>query len=277
MSTSTTSAVRTVTLATGVRCAVDRGVEEFVQSFRRAQDLFNYFGLSVAFLALGLYLEGSPSAADGAGATVVSGAVGFVIAMSGVVTVAQILAAERSDGTVGRMRTIPHGLATYAASKVVHIVLMTCVSVALLLVPAAVLIEGVELGPTTVGGLVLVLVLGLAATTPIGIGIGALVRSPRAVTGILMVPITAISFLSGVFVPLEELPDWSATVAQAFPVLWTCLASRELLTPELAAAAAVVDGSPWPWIIGVLSLWAALGAAVVPRALSRVVSRSLSR
>src|SRR5690606_30812193 len=94
------------------------------------------------------------------------------------------IAAEYEDGTLLRARALPHGLRAYAVGAVVRLVLELTVSVAVMLLLAAIV-----LGPrwTLDGGdallLLAVLVLGVAAVAPLAFIAGSLVRNPRAVGG----------------------------------------------------------------------------------------------
>jgi ABC-2 type transport system permease protein len=88
-----------------------------------------------------------------------------------------------------------------------------------------------------------------------------------------MLPVLAITAISGIFAPVQMMWGWVQVVAQVFPTYWIGLGMRSAFLPE-AAAAAELGGS---WRTGqtvlVLSAWAVFGLLVAPRVLRRMARR----
>lgn len=253
-----------------------RGWLEYRKSFSTKQDAFNYFGLSGLFLLAAWSLRDAPAPGGGVtvGTTFLASVIGFIVAMGGVVTVAQVLASEREDGTLLRAKSLPRGMRVYLIAKAVHMLMVTMTNTLLVLVPSLFLLDGFGFaGVASVWTLVWVVVLGLAATVPVGAVLGALVRSPRTTMGLLMIPIMGISMVSGIFVPILAMPGWAQMLAQVFPVYWVGLGTRSAFLPDWAVAGEI--GQSWRHMetVGVLGVWAVVGMAIAPALLRRVARR----
>lgn len=269
---STAPSALSATLSLGAH----RGWLEYRKSFTNKQDALNYFGISALFLIAAYALRDSemPGTDVGFGTVFLAGVIGFTVAMGGIVTVAQVLATEREDGTLLRAKALPRGIPGYLVAKAVHTLMITLTNVAIILLPSLFLLDDVRVRSTGDAlTLVAVVVVGLLATVPIGAVIGALITSPRAVMGILMLPIMGISLVSGFFSPIATMPVWGQWIAQVFPVYWVGLGTRSALLPESSVGAEL--GATWrPWeMYGVLGIWAVVGLVVAPLVLRRVARR----
>ncbi|MEV2278352.1 ABC transporter permease [Nocardiopsis sp. NPDC049922] len=262
-------------VSNAVRAGYARGVLEFRGTFTNPPDMFGYLYMPVLFVVLGVFLsdEEVDGAATNYGAVTYSGGLVLMLIMLGTLAVAQVLAAEREDGTFLRAKAIPHGMVGYGVAKTVHLLAMSAVAVALTVVPGLFFVEG--FGPRGWGSavtLVWVCVLGLLAMVPIGATLGALFSNPRAV-GLLMIPIMALMMLSGVMFPLELLPDWVLTIAQATPVYWLGLGVRAGTLPADYAALELAGSWQLPVVAAVLAAWAVVGSLVALRVLRRTARR----
>ena len=134
---------------------------------------------------------------------------GAMVAFNMVIGPAYTLAMEREDGTLLRARAVPHGLIGYVTGQVVVNSLGLVPSFAVILIPSALLFEGV-MSQGAVGWLTVVWVvgLGLLATLPIGIMIGSLVPGVQKVGTWGMLPMLVLLGTSGIFFPIQELWGW---------------------------------------------------------------------
>ncbi|MER7485634.1 ABC transporter permease [Streptomyces sp. NPDC126497] len=257
--------------AVGVR----RGRTELRQTFTSGQDVFGYV-LWTVLLMVPLFLAGDErleGAGISAGAFMLPSMVGMTLAFTGVMTTAQLLAAEREDGTLLRAKAVPHGMVGHLVGKVVMVSGTVLVSMALPLVVGVFLVDGVaRQGGGALLTLVWVVPLGLLATLPVGAVIGSLVDNPRTV-GLLMLPVMGLIVISGIYSPLSELPGWLQIVGQVFPVYWLGLGLRAALLPAGAVAAEV--GESWRYLetVGVLGAWAVAGLLLAPSVLRRMARR----
>ena len=188
---------------------------------------------------------------------------------------AYYLAAEREDGTLLRAKAVPYGIIGYVTGIVTQAVLETLIGVVILLVPGWILFDGL-----TINGIgdwvtfVAVIVLGLLATIPMGIVIGSVVKSPRMIGGIGLFVIGGMAAISGIFIPLQDLPPWLAAIGQALPTYWVGLGMRSVFLPD--AAMALEIGGSWRQLemFLVLTAWSVAGLLAAPVVLRRMTRRA---
>lgn len=258
-----------------VRLGLARGWAEFVQSLRSSQD--QWFYLFTAFLAVGyLYLR-RDTPVEGTDLMLPSVALpsilGGLVAFGLVIGPAYSLAMEKEDGTLLRAKAVPHGLVGYFAGQLVlHSSSIVPQTVAVL-VPSFLLFEGLMADPSGWITVVWVLVLGLLATLPIGMMIGALVPGVQKVGMWGMLPVMLLAGISGIFYPITALWGWVQVVAQLFPMYWLGLGMRSAFLPD--SAAAIEIGGSWRTLetVLVLGAWAVVGALVLPPLLRRMARR----
>jgi ABC-2 type transport system permease protein len=125
------------------------------------------------------------------------------------------LAADRERGLLELKRALPMPRGIYLAAKMAMALLFAAI-VALLIMTLAVLLAGVAL-PLAQWGLLLALALfGVLPFCAIGLCVGALTRAPAApaVLNLIYLPM---SFLSGLWLPLQFLPHSLAQLAPLWP------------------------------------------------------------
>ncbi|RQP10867.1 MAG: ABC transporter permease [Microbacteriaceae bacterium] len=258
-------------LRTGVR----RGVVEFRNMLQTPSEVIYYvvgiIGLVIALVVL------REATLDDSGFPLVRFLLPGLIAMQVLIAAcfgpATVLATEREDGTLLRHKSLPHGMRGYLTGLTVRAALETVIALAIVLVPATFLVDGLwERGPIVLLGVPIVL-LGLLAFLPLGFVVGSVFHNPRAVGGWGFVSIMIIAIGSGLFFPLAALPTWVQIIVVALPVYWFGHALRSVILP--ADAAVLEVGEAWfPLIsLGVLAVWAAVGLVLAPAMLRRSARR----
>ena len=259
-----------------IRTGVERGWTEFKQSVRSPQDQGFYLFTSVAVLAYLFFnrnneIEGT----DLSFATVAMPSIlGAMVAFGMIIGPAYALAMEREDGTLLRAKAVPNGMVGQVTGHVVSNALGLVPSFAVILIPGALLFPG--LMSNGLEGWVTVLwvtLLGFMATLPIGLIIGSVVPGVQKVGTWGMLPFIALTAISGIFSPIQNLWDWVQVMAQMFPVYWLGLGMRSAFLPDSAAALEI--GGSWRtgWVAVVLSLWAIAGFVIAPVVLRRMARR----
>lgn len=259
-----------------VRLGLRRGWREFTQSLRSAQD--QGFYLFTGLMVLGYLVIRRNDEVPGSDLLVPSVAtpsiIGALIAFGVIVGPAYMLAMEREDGTLLRYKAIPHGLRGYFTSQLLSQSLGVVPQMLVILVPSFLLFDNLMAGGAT-GWLTVawVLVLGVLATMPLGMLIGALVPNTQKVGTWGMLPVLVLAGISGIFYPLQQLWGWVQVVAQVFPIYWLALGMRSAFLPDAAAALEV--GGSWRTTetVLVLAAWAVLGMIVTPLVLRRMARR----
>jgi ABC-2 type transport system permease protein len=258
-----------------VKLGLRRGLTEFVQSVRSSQD--QWFYLFTALLVVGYLFLRRNSTVEGVDISfptlALPSILGGLVAFGVVIGPAYALAMEKEDGTLLRAKATPFGLTGYFSGQLLYQSLNLIPQLVTILVPSFLLFDHLMTEPSGWFTVIWVLLLGLAATLPIGMIIGALVPGVQKVGMWGMLPVMVLAGISGIFYPIQELWGWVQVVAQIFPMYWLGLGMRSAFLPE-AAAVLEISGS-WRTLLTVLVLgaWAILGAVLTPRILRRMSRR----
>ena len=259
-----------------LRAGARRGLVEFLNSARNPSDVgFWILGGAVTVVVLWFNrAEPIPGTDVSAAQFIFPGLLAMQILIAAMWGVAITLSTEREDGTLLRAKAVPHGMTAYVTGQVVLQSAGVVPMLAVLLIPSAILFDGLmhqgALGWLGVAGY---LVLGMAACLPIGFIIGSLATSPNKVSTWGMLPVMAIASISGIFVPMTALPGWLQSVGQVFPMYWLGLGMRSSFLPD--AAAALEIGGSWRTLetVAVLVAWAVVSLLLLPPLLRRMARR----
>ncbi len=217
-----------------------------LRTFRRVRDEVIFtFGLPVALLILFASIFGGEI--DDTGVDVSQYFVAGMLAATGITVGFQSLAAqlalEQHDGTLKRLAGTPMPKAAYMAGKIGMVVTVATVqTVAMFAVGLA--FFDISL-PSGRGWLILVsvLALNLAIWTLIGLAFSRLISNPRAGGAVVVPPTLVLQFISGVYIPFTEIPEWLQSIASIFPLRWAALGLRQALLPDTFAR--VEPGGSW--------------------------------
>ena len=158
--------------------------------------------------------------------------------LSGLQNLAVDIATERSDGTLKRLAGTPLPVVSYFIGKIGQ-VLVTGTAQAAILLLTAWLLFGVDLPTSGEKWLTFawVFLLGVSTSAVLGIALSQLPSSGKSATAVV-IPITLVlQFISGVYLPFSQLPEWLQNVANFFPLKWMAQGMRSVFLPETFEAA----------------------------------------
>ena len=258
-----------------IRVGFNRGLTSFRHILQMPSELLGQFiwnGIPLAFLVLNrdTMVEGTSISF----ATVaLPGFLGLIVAASAYGP-AYYLAADREDGTLLRAKAVPRGIVGYVTGVLTQASLETLLGMLILLVPGVIVFGASANGLVGWLTFVVIVVLGLAASLPAGIVIGSVVKSPRVIGGIGLLVIGGMAALSGIFIPIQDMPTWLGWIAQALPPYWIGHGFRFVFLPDAAAALEV--GGTWrlPEMVVILTAWAVVGMLIAPVVLRRMARRA---
>ncbi|MGY1813057.1 ABC transporter permease [Blastococcus sp. SYSU D00820] len=259
-----------------VRLGLRRGWTEFVLSLRSPQDQAFYLTMGGGTL-LYLWFNRNGELGD-TGISLVAyslpGILAGLLAFGVVIGPAFALAMEREDGTLLRHKALPHGMPGYVTGQVLYHSLGLLPMLLVILVPSFLLFDDV-MARGAAGWLTVawVVALGLLATLPLGMVIGAVVPSTQKVGTWGMLPVLAVTAISGIFFPIQALWGWVQAVAQVFPTYWIGLGMRSAFLPDAAVTVELGDSWRTGTTVLVLAAWAVAGLLVTPRVLRRMARR----
>ncbi|MFW5420087.1 ABC transporter permease [Nocardiopsis sp. CNT-189] len=172
------------------------------------------------------------------------------------------IATERDDGTLRRLRGLPMPRSSFFLGKVLLVLVLAVGQVALLL-GIGTLFYGVEPPPAEKWfDLAWIMLLGTTGCTLLGIAASSAARSARSAQGAVVLPFLALQFISGIFIPVQRLPDWLLGVGSLFPLKWMAQGMRSVFLPEEAAALEAAGSWRLGTVALVLAAWCVVGSVL---------------
>lgn len=208
---------------------------EMLQFYREPLQVFFGFAFPIVLFAIfATIFDQSWTMPDGTEVKTstyyLAGMIAAAVMTSGFQSTAEIIATERDDRTLRRLAVSPMPRNAYLLGKVVLVLINTTLQTALLLVVARALFD-VPM-PHQVLTFAWVLLLGTAAATAAGVAFASALPSGRAAIA-AATPITVVlSFFSGSYIPMSELPTWLQHLGYVFPQAWIARGLRVSLLPE---------------------------------------------
>lgn len=146
-----------------------------------------------------------------------AGIMAYAIVMSCFSTLAISLTSQRESGQLKRYRGTPMPPWTFMAAQILRSILMVALMVVVLLLIGRFAFD-VEVRAETLAGLAVYVLLGTATMCCLGIALTTVARTADTASTIAPFGAVLISFVSGVFIPVEELPSWLAEIGRVFPL-----------------------------------------------------------
>jgi ABC-2 type transport system permease protein len=192
-----------------------------------------------------------------------------------------LVARERFDGTLTRLRALPRGIAGYVAGRTATMLVLVLLAVIATFAVAAG-VAGMAM-PTRLGGWAAVtagVVLGAAAWAVIGLVAAALLPSANptgAGSMLAQTVILAVVLTSANFQPVDDLPAPVRAAVQALPAFWSGHLVRQGLLGD--AGASGEPGGEWQPVLAlaIIVAWIVVGGLLAGSLLRRGVRRGDGR
>lgn len=165
------------------------------------------------------------------------------------------LANARDQGLLKRVRGTPLPMGIYLGAWVAGAA-ATGLGAVLLLFVVAVPAFGVEITLGTLPAAALMLLLGAGCLAALGIAVASAVKNAEQGMPVAQLTFLPISFISGIWFPLDNAPDWLVHVANFFPLAHIVEGFGSCFTPGRS-----LDASH----VGVILIWTAVGLLVAVR------------
>ncbi|MFJ9572247.1 MULTISPECIES: ABC transporter permease [Streptomyces] len=254
---------------------VRRGRIEIGQAFGRPRELFSFLSTPALFVVLALFVDRDiPGSSVPMADLMVAGGVSTMVIQTALLTLPQVLATDREDGTLLRLKAVPGGIPAYLVAKTLVVAATALLGAALTLAAGALVVgSGLPVDAAHWLTLAWVLLLGLVGLAPLGAAIGVLLPNARQALGLAMLPILFLMIASGLYFPVTVMPELLQNIVQVFPMKWIAQGTRSALLPD-AALSAETQGS-WQHLrtLGVVGLWALVGYLLVPGLIRRTTRR----
>lgn len=167
-------------------------------------------------------------------------------------------AMARDNGILKRIRGTPIPPWVYIAGRVLSGVYLAFIAIVLMM-GSGILFFGIELIPRTLPAAFLTLLVGVACFAALGMLVAAISPSGDAAPAITNATLLPIAFVSDVFIPLEDAPQWMVTIGDLFPLKPFAVAFRDAFDPTLT-------GLQFHWAeLGFIALWGVVAAVLAVR------------
>jgi ABC-2 type transport system permease protein len=159
---------------------------------------------------------------------------------------------QRDTGVLKRRRATPVPAWVLIVGRALSCVAIALATVAVLIV-VGVVFYGVDLPASRIPSLVLVVAVGSLAFCCLGFALAAVIKSADSAVPVVQAIVLPLYFISGVFVPSDQIPGWLLGVADAFPIRHLAVAMVDLFAPH---------GSLQLGHLAVVALWGVAGLLI---------------
>jgi ABC-2 type transport system permease protein len=194
----------------------------------------------------------------GAEAYFTAGIIAYAAALSTFTTLAVSLTTQRENGQLKRYRGTPMPPWTFIAGQIVRAEAQALAMAAILLAIGAVA-YGIPVPASTFPAFVLYLLLGTAALCALGIALSAFTPTPDAASTVAPFSVVILSFISGVWIPVDQLPSWLESVGKVFPLSHLALGLQTTLAPGTSGSGLEAGN------LVALAVWLLIGIRVASR------------
>jgi ABC-2 type transport system permease protein len=162
-------------------------------------------------------------------------------------TIVMGLATARDEGLLKRVRGTPLPMWMYLTAWVTGAAAVGIGSV-IVLFAVSVPAFGLHIYADSLPAAIVTLLLGAACLSALGVAVTTLVKSADQAQPVVQLTFLPLSFISGIWFPLDGAPDWLVSVAEVFPLYHLAQAFGGAFTP---------DGGWEPQHLAVLAIWTA--------------------
>jgi ABC-2 type transport system permease protein len=259
---------------TAVRLGLERGRIELRQTFTSVSEIIQIAVFTLISLTVLVVFRHRPipDSHSSLSLSILPSLIGMNIAFTGLAGISGQMPLDRDDGTLLRAKAIPGGVTGYLIGRTTTQTARMLIGIIVVLAAGTLLVKGVTLNSASAWlTLAWVIPLGLVATLPIGLALGAFINS-KALPLLLLATI-GLAAISGIFYPITHLPAVLQVIGQISPVYWLGLGMRSGLLPHSLAALEI--GRSWRhWqTFAVLSAWAIFGLSTAPVMVRRMARR----
>jgi len=194
----------------------------------------------------------------GAEAYFTAGIIAYAAALSTFTTLAVSLTTQRENGQLKRYRGTPMPPWTFIAGQIARAEAQALAMAAILLAIGAVA-YGVPIPASTFPAFLLYLLLGTATLCSLGIALSSFTPTPDAASTVAPFSVVILSFISGVWIPVDQLPQWLESVGKLFPLYHLALGLQTTLAPGTGGSGLELGN------VAALAIWALIGIRLASR------------
>jgi ABC-2 type transport system permease protein len=161
--------------------------------------------------------------------------------------IAMSVTLAREDGILKRIRGTPLPPVAYLLGRMIHAVAIGLILAVIVMAYGT--LQGVDVPWEGLPVLIAVLIIGSAALCAMGLAMSALIPNSDAAPAVVNAAVLPLYFISNVFTPADQLPDWLDAVSKLFPI-------RHLADAIASVFAAAPAAPEMPWgSLAVVAAW----------------------
>ncbi|MDG1839834.1 MAG: ABC transporter permease [Dehalococcoidia bacterium] len=161
----------------------------------------------------------------------------------------------RDSGFLKRVYGTPLPVWLFLSSKIIHLTFVGLILIVIVSLFGS-LLYGVTLPSNTVVAALCSMILGLFAFSSLGLAITTVIPNANAAPAIVNASVIPLLFVSDVFIPLENAPDWMVYISAIFPV-------QHLARMFLSAFDPFVAGSGYEFgHMAIVAIWGLAGLII---------------
>ena len=168
------------------------------------------------------------------------------------------LTAQRERGQLKRMRGTPVPSWTFITAQVLRSVLLAA-AVGAVMLTMGVVFWSVHLSATALVGFAVMLLLGCGSLCALGVAMTAFTTTEDTASSIGPFTMVMLSFISGIFIPIDQLPSWLQEIGRIFPLYH--LTQGLQLAIAGAGGGLGLNGSD----VASLAIWGVAGVVIASR------------
>jgi len=233
----------------GARLALRQVIYENRAFWRNPAAAFFTFAFPLIFLVIFTTIFGREAARF-----FTAGIITLSIVSATFTNIAMSVTLAREEGILKRIRGTPLPPLAYLAGRMLHAVAIGLI-LAVIVMAYGALAQGVDVPWEGLPVLVLSLIVGSAALCALGLAVSSLVPNADAAPAVVNAAVLPLYFISNVFTPADQLPDWLDAVSKVFPI-------RHLADAVASVYSAAPSAPPVPWVeLAVVAAWG-IGSAL---------------
>ena len=244
-----------------LKLGIHRGALEIKQFMRQRESVvFTIFFPLILMVIFGSVFKDTIAPGVKFSQYFVAGMIASGMVNSGFQQLAIMIPMERDAGALKRLRGTPMPIASYFIGKSI-LVLASMIAQTVLLVAGGVAFFGLKLPATSEKWwlFVLLLILGSANSTALGIAFSAIPKSGRGASAVVSPVVIVLQFFSGVFFVFTQLPHWMQQVAAIFPLKWMTQGARSVFLPDSFATREVAGNWETGRTFAIITAWLVFG------------------
>ncbi|WP_327282520.1 MULTISPECIES: ABC transporter permease [unclassified Streptomyces] len=237
---------------------LSRGALEIKQFVRQRDAMIFTFAFPIVFLALfaSIFSDSVENTGVTASQLYAAGMVAAGIMSTSFQSLGISIAVERDEKVLRRLRGTPMPPAAYFLGKVWMVLATGLAETAILLLVGSTLFD-LDLPASATKWLTFgwIFALGLTGCALLGIAISSLPKSGKSASSVVVLPFLILQFISGVFIPVNAIPDWLLNIGALFPLKWMCQGLRGVFLPQSAAVLEQAGSWEYGKVALVLGAW----------------------